>query len=80
MDAVVLGGRINRTQLTIHERFSQPAASPVRNNVEIFSISITKSAEGILHWKMMLFAGQNMLEFSGAKLLGRFFRSRIAER
>jgi hypothetical protein len=29
---------------------------------------------------MMLFAGQNMLEFSGAKLLGRFFRSRIAER
>lgn len=32
-----------------------------------------KVAEGILHWKMMLFAGQNMLEFSGANYSGDFF-------
>ena len=32
-----------------------------------------KVAEGILHWKMMLFVGQNMLEFSGANYSGDFF-------
>src|SRR5215203_1382283 len=32
-----------------------------------------KVAEGILHWKMMLFAGQNKLEFSGANYSPHFF-------
>src|SRR5829696_4605275 len=32
-----------------------------------------KPGGGILHWKMMLFAGQNKLEFSGANYSGNFF-------
>src|SRR5215212_8029690 len=32
-----------------------------------------KVGDGILHWKMMLFAGQNKLEFSGANYSGNFF-------
>src|SRR6185503_16008145 len=32
-----------------------------------------KLTDGILHWKMMLFAGQNKLEFSGANFSGNFF-------
>jgi hypothetical protein len=32
-----------------------------------------KIADGILHWKMMLFVGQNKLEFSGANYSGNFF-------
>src|SRR5687768_925055 len=32
-----------------------------------------KVGEGILHWKMMLFAGQNKLEFSGANYSPHFF-------
>ena len=32
-----------------------------------------KAGGGILHWKMMLFAGQNKLEFSGANYSGNFF-------
>jgi phosphatidylinositol-3-phosphatase len=32
-----------------------------------------KLAEGIVHWKMMLFVGQNKLEFSGANYSGNFF-------
>jgi phosphatidylserine/phosphatidylglycerophosphate/cardiolipin synthase-like enzyme len=32
-----------------------------------------KAADGILHWKMMLFAGQGKLEFSGANYSGNFF-------
>ena len=32
-----------------------------------------KVGAGILHWKMMLFAGQNKLEFSGANYSGNFF-------
>jgi hypothetical protein len=32
-----------------------------------------KLADGILHWKMMLFAGQNKIEFSGANYSPAFF-------
>jgi phosphatidylserine/phosphatidylglycerophosphate/cardiolipin synthase-like enzyme len=32
-----------------------------------------KIAEGIVHWKMMLFVGQNKLEFSGANYSSNFF-------
>lgn len=32
-----------------------------------------KVADGILHWKMMLFAGQNVVEFSGANYSPHFF-------
>src|SRR5215218_6865869 len=32
-----------------------------------------KAGDGILHWKMMLFAGQNKVEFSGANYSGNFF-------
>jgi len=32
-----------------------------------------KLGDGILHWKMMLFVGQNKLEFSGANYSGNFF-------
>src|SRR4026207_2296233 len=32
-----------------------------------------KLTDGILHWKLMLFAGQNKLEFSGANFSGNFF-------
>src|SRR5687767_3049022 len=32
-----------------------------------------KSGGGILHWKMMLFQGQNKLEFSGANFSASFF-------
>ena len=32
-----------------------------------------KVGDGILHWKMMLFAGQGKLEFSGANYSGNFF-------
>ena len=32
-----------------------------------------KVGEGIVHWKMMLFAGQNKLEFSGANFSPHFF-------
>ncbi|HKG45415.1 MAG TPA: phospholipase D-like domain-containing protein [Pyrinomonadaceae bacterium] len=32
-----------------------------------------KLGDGILHWKLMLFAGQNKLEFSGANYSGNFF-------
>src|SRR6266508_2467046 len=32
-----------------------------------------KLTNGILHWKMMLFVGQNKLEFSGANYSGNFF-------
>ena len=32
-----------------------------------------KLGDGIVHWKMMLFAGQNKLEFSGANYSGNFF-------
>src|SRR5215831_12401357 len=32
-----------------------------------------KLTDGILHWKMMLFVGQNKLEFSGANYSGDFF-------
>ena len=32
-----------------------------------------KLTDGILHWKMMLFVGQNKLEFSGANYSGNFF-------
>jgi phosphatidylserine/phosphatidylglycerophosphate/cardiolipin synthase-like enzyme len=32
-----------------------------------------KNGGGILHWKMMLFVGQNTLEFSGANFSGDFF-------
>ena len=32
-----------------------------------------KVGDGIVHWKMMLFAGQNKLEFSGANYSGNFF-------
>ena len=32
-----------------------------------------KVGDGILHWKMMLFVGQNKLEFSGANYSGNFF-------
>ena len=32
-----------------------------------------KNGGGILHWKMMLFQGQNRLEFSGANYSGHFF-------
>ena len=32
-----------------------------------------KIGDGIVHWKMMLFAGQNKLEFSGANYSGNFF-------
>ncbi len=32
-----------------------------------------KLSDGIVHWKMMLFAGQNKLEFSGANYSGNFF-------
>lgn len=32
-----------------------------------------KLADGILHWKMMLFAGQNRLEFSGGNFSSDFF-------
>ena len=32
-----------------------------------------KIGDGIVHWKMMLFAGQNMLEFSGANYSSNFF-------
>src|SRR5215216_389306 len=32
-----------------------------------------KVGDGILHWKMMLFAGQNKVEFSGANFSPSFF-------
>jgi hypothetical protein len=32
-----------------------------------------KAGDGILHWKMMLFVGQNKLEFSGANYSSNFF-------
>src|SRR4026207_1850718 len=32
-----------------------------------------KLTDGILHWKLMLFVGQNKLEFSGANYSGNFF-------
>ena len=32
-----------------------------------------KNGGGILHWKMMLFVGQNKLEFTGANYSGNFF-------
>ena len=32
-----------------------------------------KLGDGIVHWKMMLFVGQNKLEFSGANYSGNFF-------
>src|SRR5262245_32975147 len=32
-----------------------------------------KNAGGILHWKMMLFQGQNQLEFTGANFSANFF-------
>ena len=32
-----------------------------------------KNGGGILHWKMMLFVGQNTVEFSGANFEGHFF-------
>jgi phosphatidylserine/phosphatidylglycerophosphate/cardiolipin synthase-like enzyme len=32
-----------------------------------------KLSDGILHWKMMLFAGQNRLEFSGGNFSSDFF-------
>lgn len=32
-----------------------------------------KIGDGIVHWKMMLFVGQNKLEFSGANYSGNFF-------
>src|SRR5215211_7373914 len=32
-----------------------------------------KNGGGILHWKMMLFVGQNRVEFSGANYSGNFF-------
>jgi len=32
-----------------------------------------KHGGGILHWKMMLFVGQNTVEFSGANFAGHFF-------
>src|SRR5688572_12458381 len=32
-----------------------------------------KNADGILHWKMLLFVGQNQLEFSGANFGPSFF-------
>src|SRR5215216_7185312 len=32
-----------------------------------------KLTDGILHWKLMLFVGQNRLEFSGANYSGNFF-------
>src|SRR5215218_7265562 len=32
-----------------------------------------KVGDGILHWKMMLFVGQNKVEFSGANYSGNFF-------
>ena len=32
-----------------------------------------KLADGIVHWKMMLFVGQNKVEFSGANYSGNFF-------
>jgi acid phosphatase len=32
-----------------------------------------KLTDGILHWKMMLFVGQNKVEFSGANFSGNFF-------
>jgi len=38
----------------------QAAGLPMRN----------RSASGILHWKMMLFAGQQQLEFAGANFTG----------
>jgi hypothetical protein len=41
----------------------QGAGIPMRYNV----------SEGILHWKMMLFAGQNKVEFSGANFSPAFF-------
>jgi len=41
----------------------QAAGIPMRYNV----------SEGILHWKMMLFVGQNKLEFSGANYSPAFF-------
>ena len=54
-----------------------PKANPVipgqrpRSSPEFAAAGIpmrqrTASAPGILHWKMMLFAGQNIVEFSGA--------------
>jgi phosphatidylserine/phosphatidylglycerophosphate/cardiolipin synthase-like enzyme len=41
----------------------QAAGIPMRYNI----------SEGILHWKMMLFVGQNKLEFSGANFSSDFF-------
>ena len=41
----------------------QAAGIPMRYNI----------SGGILHWKMMLFAGQNKLEFSGANFSSAFF-------
>src|SRR5215470_16677387 len=32
-----------------------------------------KLGDGIVHWKMMMFVGQNQLEFSGANYSGNFF-------
>ena len=34
-----------------------------------------KSGGGILHWKMMLFAGQNIVEFGGRELQRRRLRA-----
>src|SRR6185369_10735144 len=37
-----------------------------------------KNAGGILHWKMMLFQGQNQLEMSGANYSSNFFVPTVA--
>jgi hypothetical protein len=62
---VLVDPRANPTYLGNEEVINQlrDAGIPIRY----------KLSDGILHWKLMLFAGQNKLEFSGANYSGNFF-------
>ncbi|HVF90388.1 MAG TPA: phospholipase D-like domain-containing protein, partial [Blastocatellia bacterium] len=62
---ILVDPRANPTYSGNEAILNQLAAAgiPMRKNV----------AGGILHWKMMLFAGQNTVEFSGANYSAHFF-------
>ena len=51
-----------------------PGNEEVLNQLKAAGIPMRYKIDGgILHWKMMLFVGQNKLEFSGANYSGNFF-------
>src|ERR1051325_7603945 len=73
---------INRCKAGVPVRvLVDPRANPtyagneaVLNSLKAAGIPMRyKKDDGILHWKMMLFVGQNQLEFSGANYSGNFF-------